>query len=152
MGLVSKINYFQLGRRKRLCQLLTGSWRLWKAVTFFIVFPCLPFSLYSWGYREQTNHVLLWVEGGAHSNCAEKSLCCHICNNIFNYSTLPIAWWVRGNLLPLRSELTLCRCLYIYISNISCAARFRPVLSSPVCLALCNPSETISFKGSTIWN
>lgn len=144
MGLVSKINYFPLGRRTRLCRLFSGSWRLWEVVTFFAVFPCFLFSLYSWG-------VCCFGGKVEHPQIVLKNISVATLATIFLIS-LAIAWWVRDHLVPLRGELTLCRCLYIYISNITYAERFKPVLTSPACLALCNPSETISFKASTIWN
>lgn len=121
-------------------------WKL-KAVGgcyFFIFFPCFLFSLYSWG-------VCCFGGKVEHPQIVRKNISVATLATIFSI-ILAIAWWVRDHVLPLRGELTLCRCLYFYISNITCAERFKPVLTSPACLALCNPSETINFKASTIWN
>lgn len=151
-GLVSKINDFQLCRRTTLCQLLTGSWRPWEAVASLLFFLVYHFhGILGSTESRQTMCCFGWkVE---HPQIVLKNLSIGTFATIFSI-TLPsaIAWWVRDHLLPLWGELTLCRCLYIYISDITCIERFKPVLLSPSCLALYKPPETINFKASTISN
>lgn len=158
IGLVSKINYFQLGRRTRLCQLLTGSWELYEAVPFLLFSLLYPFHGVLGG-TEGRQTMCCFGQPVEHPQIMLKNLSVAIFATIFSI-TLPsaIAWWVRDHLLPLGGELTLYRWLYIYISNITCAERYEPEYSAEKMYFQVQPVwpyatslKQISFKASTIW-